>query len=526
MGSIDVSHLRYLLPGGRVLLEDASFRVGAGHHAALVGANGAGKTTLLRLVAGDVEPAAGHVVVGGSLGVMGQFIGSVRDDTTIRELLVGLAGPDLGRAGAALLKAERALAAAPGEASGVDYASALAAWGDAGGYQAEVLWDTCTVAALGLDLEGAGGRPVRTLSGGEQKRLVLEMLLRGDDEVLLLDEPDNYLDIAGKRWLEVALRASPKTILYVSHDREVLANTATQVVTVEGRSTWVHGGSFLAYGEARQERLDRLGQLHRRHQQEHDRLQAALRELKRRASFSDVFAPKAKAMETRLHRCERTAGPPQRPAEQRIAMRLAGGRTAVRAVTVEGLGLPGLVAPFDAEIFFGERVAILGPNGTGKSHFLHLLAGEPILHNGSFRLGARVVPGYFSQTHERPELDRQPLVEVLAAAGLDRGAAMARLRRYELHGAADQRFATLSGGQQARLQIPLLELRGATLLLLDEPTDNLDLVSAEALEEGLAEFQGTVLAVTHDRWFARSFDRFLIFDDDGQVREQLQPALA
>lgn len=173
MGTLDVSHLRYVLPGGRVLLEDASFRVGDGHHTALVGANGAGKTTLLRLVAGEVEPAAGHVVVGGRLGVMGQFIGSVRDDTTIRELLVGLAGPDLGRAGAALLKAERALAAAPGEASGVAYASALAAWGDAGGYQAEVLWDTCTVAALGLDLEGAGGRPVRTLSGGEQKRLVL-----------------------------------------------------------------------------------------------------------------------------------------------------------------------------------------------------------------------------------------------------------------------------------------------------------------------------------------------------------------
>jgi hypothetical protein len=148
------------------------------------------------------------------------------------------------------------------------------------------------------------------------------------------------------------------------------------------------------------------------------------------------------------------------------------------------------------------------------------LAGEPILHNGRFRLGARVVPGYFSQTHEHPELDRQPLVEVLAAAGLDRGAAMARLRRYELHGAADQWFATLSGGQQARLQILLLELRGATLLLLDEPTDNLDLVSAEALEEGLAEFLRRVLP---SRPLVRAPDRFLVSTTTGRSANN-QPA--
>jgi ATPase subunit of ABC transporter with duplicated ATPase domains len=344
--------------------------------------------------------------------------------------------------------------------------------------------------------------------------------------VLLLDEPDNYLDVAGKRWLEGALRASSKTILYVSHDRELLANTATRVVTLEGRSAWVHGGGFLDYAEARQQRLDRFDELHHRHREEHQRLQASLRELKRRASFSDVFAPKAKAMETRLRRFEATAGPPERPEAQKVTIRLVGGRTAVRAVIVERLALPGLVAPFDAEVFFGERVAVLGPNGTGKSQFLRLLAGEPVAHGGSFRLGSRVVPGHFSQTHEHPELDGLRLLELLSREGLDRGAAVAKLRRYELHGAADQRFATLSGGQQARVQILLLELRGATLLLLDEPTDNLDLVSAEALEEGLAGFQGTVLAVTHDRWFARSFDRFLVFDDDGRVREQLEPELA
>ena len=136
------------------------------------------------------------------------------------------------------------------------YAQALADWADAGGYDAEVLWDVCTVAALGVPFEQAQWREVRTLSGGEQKRLVLEALLRGPDEVLLLDEPDNYLDVPGKRWLEERLRESPKTVLFVRHDRELLARTATRVVTVElgaaGNTAWIHGGGFATYHEARQ----------------------------------------------------------------------------------------------------------------------------------------------------------------------------------------------------------------------------------------------------------------------------------
>jgi ATPase subunit of ABC transporter with duplicated ATPase domains len=134
-----------------------------------------------------------------------------------------------------------------------------------------------------------------------------------------------------------------------------------------------------------------------------------------------------------------------------------------------------------------------------------------------------VVPGWFAQTHDTPQLEGRTPVEILRAEGLDRGQAIGRLRRYELDATADQRWQTLSGGQQARLQILLLEVGGATVLLLDEPTDNLDLASAEALEEGLAGYQGTVLAVTHDRWFMRAFDRFLVFDDDQRVSERLDP---
>ncbi len=196
----------------------------------------------------------------------------------------------------------------------------------------------------------------------------------------------------------------------------------------------------------------------------------------------------------------------------------------MRAVTCAGLELTGLMHPFDLEVFYGERVAVLGSNGSGKSHFLRLLAGGEVAHTGVWKLGARVVPGHFAQTHAHPELEGRTLLDILwKEHARDRGAAMSVLRRYELTRQAQLPFERLSGGQQARFQILLLELAGATALLLDEPTDNLDLESAEALQEGLEAFEGTVVAVTHDRWFSRSFDRYLVFGADGRVRESAEP---
>ena len=266
---------------------------------------------------------------------------------------------------------------------------------------------------------------------------------------------------------------------------------------------------------------------------------------KDKARFNDGMASRYQAAQTRLRRFE-DAGPPQEIArEQQVSMRLQGGRTGKRAVVCEQLELTGLMAPFDLEVWFGERVAVLGANGSGKSHFLRLLAlggsdpdvehrpvGDvlppPVAHRGVARLGARVRPGWFAQTHEHPELVGRTLLEILHRGdehrdGMGRELASRKLDRYELAHAAEQTFESLSGGQQARLQILLLELSGASLLLLDEPTDNLDLASAEALEEGLDAFEGTVVAVTHDRWFARSFDRFVLFAGDGTVRETAEP---
>src|SRR5580692_9117910 len=528
MGHLEVAHLEYYLPDGRPLIGDASFRVGEGSVTALVGPNGAGKSTLLKLIAGDLQPHAGTVTVSGGLGVMPQFVGSVRDERTVRDLLVSVAPPRIREAAAAVDRAEHAIMTVDDEKAQLAYAQALSDWSEAGGYDAETVWDMCTMAALGIEYERAQWREVRTLSGGEQKRLVLESLLRGTDQVLLLDEPDNYLDVPGKRWLEERLTETRKTVLFVSHDRELLARSAERIVSVEpspaGSDVWVHGAGFGTYPEARDQRFARFEELGRRWDEKHAQLKQLVLDMQQYAKRSDAMASRYQAAKTRLRMFEEAGPPPEPPRKQDITMRLRGGRTGVRAITCKALELTGLMKPFDLEVFYGERVAVLGSNGSGKSHFLRLLAGEPVAHTGEWKLGARVVAGHFAQTHAHPELLGRTLLDILwSEHARDRGAAMSVLRRYELERQAEQRFDKLSGGQQARFQILLLELRGSTALLLDEPTDNLDLESAEALQEGLESYEGTVLAVTHDRWFARTFDRFLIFGSDGIVRETSEP---
>jgi ATPase subunit of ABC transporter with duplicated ATPase domains len=530
MGHVEVSGVSYRLPDGRALLSEVDFQVGDGTKVALVGANGCGKTTLLKIIAGDLQPRDGSVISSGGLGIMRQFIGTGRGVETVHDLLLSVAPPRVREAAAQVNRTELAAMDHDDEATQLRYASALAEWADAGGYDTEIIWDICCTEAFGIPYDKAKYRDVTTLSGGEQKRLVLQALLRGPDQVLILDEPDNYLDVPTKRWLEARLNETAKSVLYVSHDRELLANTAGQIVTLEGgpegNTAWVHGGGFGSYHQARLDRHERYAELGRRWDEQRAKLEELVRTLRIAKS------PKTQAAVSRLNR-HLAVRPPEPPREQKIRMRLGGGRTGVRALTCARLALvgeveDGLTRPFDLEVFYGERVAVLGPNGTGKSHFMRLLSGWPVTdtvaHTGDWKLGARVVPGYFSQSHDRPDLAGHTLLDILwRDCSLQSDQAAKALNRYALTPAREQQFDTLSGGQQARFQILLLELSGATMLLLDEPTDNLDVASAEALELALDEFDGTVLAVTHDRWFTRSFDRFLVFGSDGQVVESAEP---
>jgi ATPase subunit of ABC transporter with duplicated ATPase domains len=546
---LELNDIVYFLPDGRQLLNGVGFRVGDGAKTALIGPNGTGKTTLTRIVAGDEAPDEGAVSSSGSLGVMRQFVGQLRDDSTVRDLLLSVASPAVRSAAAALDAAENTMIEVDDEKTQMKYAQALSDWGDVGGYDLEPFWDKVTTAALGMPFDRAKWRAASTLSGGEQKRLVLESLFAGTDDLLLLDEPDNYLDVPGKRWLEATIRDSDKSVLFISHDRELIANAANRIVTLEpgvsGATAWVHGGGFATYHAAREDRNARLDELRRRWDEELVKLRALVLRLREKAKFNDGVAARYHASQTRLAKFEE-AGPPEAvPLKQHVTVRLRGGRTAKRALVCTALELTGLMKPFDTEIWYGDRVAVLGSNGSGKSHFLRLLANggtdpekehepvqelalAPVPHTGTAVLGARVRPGLFAQTHTRPDLAGNTLLEILHMGnehrdGMGREAAGRALDRYGLARAAEQSYDNLSGGQQARVQILLLELSGATLLLLDEPTDNLDLMSADALEDAIAAFEGTVIAVTHDRWFARSFDRFLVFGATGQVYEAAEP---
>jgi ATPase subunit of ABC transporter with duplicated ATPase domains len=437
---------------------------------------------------------------------------------SVRELLLELAPARLRAAGERMLAAERELAAgADAAGAGMRLGEAIADWSEWGGYELEGQWDACCRRVVRAGFAEVGARPATALSGGERKRLVLDVLFDGDAQVLLLDEPDNFLDVPAKLALERRIAASRKTVLMISHDRDLLAAAAGGILTLEGNGCWLHGGSYATYPEAREHRQRLLGDRLEQWRREERRLFRFYKLMKQRAAISDVNAKRADAAETRWRRFV-DAGPPPAPVtDQQIKVRITGADSARIVVALKGVGIDGLVRPFDEEVHFGERLGLIGPNGSGKTHLMRLLAGEPVPHAGALRIGNRVSPGLFTQLNARADLAGRSVLEVAQERLGALEPAMRALARYGLQDAARRSTETLSGGQKARLEILCLELEGHNLLLLDEPTDNLDIDSSEALEGALDSFVGTVIAVSHDRAFLRRLDRFFLLAHDGAV---------
>jgi len=526
LSHVVVNELAYAHPGGDLLFSDVSFKLSPGQHAGLVGANGVGKSTLLRLLAGIHEPEDGEIGLGGRVGYMPQDVGQAGGQT-VRELLLSIAPATLRNAGTRVIAAERALeqSADPAEA-GMALGEAIGDWSAAGGYELEGQWDAACRRIVGAPLSEVGDRASTEVSGGERKRLILELLFAGDADILLLDEPDNFLDVPAKAALEARITKTPKTMLLISHDRALLSGAVKAIVTLEGDGAWVHGGSYATYPEAREHRQQLLGDALQRWKDEERRLRDLVRLFKERARYSPDWAKRADAMESRWKRFVDEGPPPAPVVDQHIKVRLRGGDSARRVVDLRALSIDGLMNPVTDEIHFGERVGLIGPNGSGKTHLMRLLAGEPVPHSGALVLGPRVSPGLFTQLQSRAELSDRVVLDVVADRTGNVARAMSALARYGLADAARRSTKTLSGGQRARLEILCLELDGHNLLLLDEPTDNLDIDSSEALERALDGFEGTVVAVSHDRAFLTALDRFLLLDHDGSVTPIADPQAA
>ena len=517
MSSIVVSELAYSPPGADQLFFDVSFGVSPGEHAAIVGPNGVGKSTILKILTGQYEADDGEFSIGGTFLQMTQDVGMSKPDDSLRDMLIEVAPIALREAGKKLFAAEKAMMS--GEDDGMKYAEALGDWGDLGGYDLETQWAASAQRSVKTPVDNFATRLVSQLSGGERKRLVLDLLLTSGADVLFLDEPDNYLDIPTRGWLEEQIKACKSTILMVSHDRTLLERVATKIIAVEGSGAWVHGGSYVTFPEARQKRQELLGDDLKRWNDEERRLFHHMKIMKQRAAQNFKNATKANGAETRWEKFVKAGPPPPPVADQQIYVRFRGADSARRVVKFEAVAIGDLFMPFSDEVHFGERLGLIGPNGTGKTHLLNALNGKAEGLMGDITFGPRTSVGMFNQVNDRPEFHGRECIEIVRDKLSDEQKSMGALARYGLRNNARQEFQTLSGGQKARLEILGLELAGHNVLLLDEPTDNLDIDSSEALERAIEGFEGTVIAASHDRTFLANFDRFIMITDDGDVYE-------
>lgn len=519
----------------QLVLDGASWEIHAGQKIGLVGANGAGKSTLLRIIAGLLRPDEGFVyrardAVIGYLAqepdldpartvwqeVMSASADVVRAEDELRRLEARMADPVVYGDNAAL---ERVLAA---------HARAEAEFERLDGYRHESRAREA-LHMLGLP-EDVMDLPVSALSGGQKKLVGLAKLLAAGSEpssasVLLLDEPDNHLDLEGKAFLASLIAGFPGTVVLVSHDRYLLDEVVTTVVEVEDHRLAQYEGNYSAYAVEKQLRLLRQQQMYEAQQKEIARIEAAIARFELWASMvvDERHIRQARSRKKMLERMDRVEKPVLE--RRRMALELNGWRGSHKVVEVTGLDkvFPAkgdrdeqiVLAGLDLLLWHGERVGLLGANGTGKSVLFRCILGLETPTAGTIKVGPSVVVGYYAQEHETLDPNKTLVEEVRQVKAMYEEQAVSFLGRFLFpYQMARKKVSELSGGERSRLQLAKLMLSGANLLLLDEPTNNLDLPSCEVLESALDEFEGTVLVISHDRYFLdRVVDRIVELEE-------------
>jgi ATP-binding cassette subfamily F protein 3 len=529
MNQIQISNVTLIL-GAKRIFENLSWEIQRGQKIGLIGPNGAGKSSLFKLITGEYSPEPGGTVTrlrGVTLGYLPQ---QPELDITQTALDAALQGnPRLWEIQAELERVEISLGDSLVYANERRLQRTIEKQGHLlEEYQAlggASYPERVRELLLGLGLaEGELHKPLSELSGGQKKLVGLARLLLLHPDVLLLDEPDNHLDLAGKTYLERLIREYGGTVVIVSHDRYLLDAIVTHIAELEDGRLATFAGDYSSFAMDKELRLARQEQLYRAQQHEIERLETAI---KRYAIWGKVydnekFAARAKTMQKRLDKMDKIDKPVLE--RRRMDLQLNGWRGSNKVLELrqvsKSFGKRCVFSGIDQTIWHGERVGMIGPNGSGKSLFVRMVLGQEPLDQGEIVVGPSVTIGYYAQEHETLDFNQTVLEAIRYAGNLSESSATAFALRYLFtYQQVSQKIGDLSGGERSRLQLALLVLSGANFLLLDEPTNNLDIASAEVLEQALADFVGTVLIISHDRYFLdRTVQRILAIED-GQLQQ-------
>lgn len=503
--------------GTEEVLRDISFHLEEGEKAALIGVNGAGKTTLLRILTGQESADGGTCTIPSHvrIGYLAQYQ-ELEGNCTIYEE-VRKARADLLSMEEDIRSMEAALSSVSDEERDAFYAkyeSLVHEFERRNGYasESEILG---VLRGLGFS-ETDFSRRLSTLSGGQKTRVVLARVLLEEPDILLLDEPTNHLDVSSVRWLESRLQKYPGTLLLVSHDRYFLDRLVTHVIEIERGVSLSYSGNYTAFSRKKAESRKAALRAWEKQQDEIQHQEAVIRKLRqfnRQKSIS-----RAESREKQLQKIDRLDRPSELAADMHLKLTPAveSGKDVCSAEALrKGFSEEPLFSDLSFLIRRGERVGLIGDNGTGKSTILKILGGLLEPDAGTIRFGSRVAAGYYDQEQQQFN-EQNTLFDEIADSYPDRTGTEIRgvLAAFLFTGEdAFKQVSSLSGGERARMSLAKLMLSGANFLLLDEPTNHLDIESREILEDALNEYTGTVLFVSHDRYFInRTATRILELD--------------